>query len=655
MSDALLLVSVAVALTSGVPGLFLARRGSAGERIAAFAIVVSAALGLAGLAVRGAAEGPPVVPWTLAREPLALRVDGLSAMFLAQIFLLAPLGSIYGLGYWPAAEHPEGGRKLRFAYGLVAGGMTLLVCAKSAIVFLFGWEVMAVAAFFAITTDDRDEAVRDAGLVYLVATRVGALFLYAMFVALHAGAGSWAFAAPDHPLSPALANVIFLLAVLGFGLKAGVMPMHVWLPGAHANAPSHVSAIMSGVLIKMGIYGLLRTVSFFEHPPLFWGLALLAMGIVSGVLGIAFAIGQRDLKRVLAYSSVENIGIIFTGIGIFLVGRSVGDTRLVVLGLGGALLHVWNHGLFKGLLFLTAGAVIHGTHTRDIELLGGLARKMPRTSIAFFAGAIAICGLPPLNGFVSELLVYLALFRVTMLDSRVFVAGAFGAAGLALVGALAVACFVRVWGVVFLGAPRSDHGKDAHDPGGAMTLPLVVLGCACAAIGLGAPIVAPVLDRAVLAGAPELAGRTEPVASLAPLGHLPAAGAALVLLVALGGWFVRSRARRPDTTTSVTWDCGYAAPTSRMQYTASSFGDMLVTLFSWALRPERSTARPAGLFPETERFDTHVPAVVLDRLVRPATRRLGRALAWWRWIQHGNVHLYILYILVALLLAVFFR
>src|ERR1019366_3529425 len=271
------------------------------------------------------------------------------------------------------------------------------------VLFLVGWETMALAAFFCITTEDRDEAVRQTGYVYLVATRIGTLLLFAMFAVLHAASGTWDFAAPGASIAPSSATAIFVLALLGFGLKAGLMPLHVWLPGAHANAPSHVSALMSGVLIKTGIYGIARVCSFFDHPPVGWGVALLVAGAVSGVLGVAFAVGQHDLKRLLAYHSVENIGIITMGLGVAVLGRAVGSAPLVALGLAGALLHIWNHALFKALLFLSAGPVLHATGTREMDQLGGLAKRMPRTAFAFLLGAVAICGLPPLNGFVSEL------------------------------------------------------------------------------------------------------------------------------------------------------------------------------------------------------------------------------------------------------------
>jgi hydrogenase-4 component B len=472
--------------------------------------------------------------------------------------------------------------------------------------------------------------------------------LFAMFAVLHAASGSWDFAAPARPISPAAANAIFVLAVLGFGLKAGLMPLHVWLPGAHANSPSHVSALMSGVLIKTGIYGIARVGSFFPQPPLAWGAALLVVGAASGVLGVAFAIGQHDLKRLLAYHSVENIGIITMGLGVAMLGRTVGSPPLVALGVAGGLLHVWNHALFKALLFLSAGSVLHATGTREIDQLGGLAPKMPRTAFAFLFGAIAICGLPPLNGFVSELFVYIGLAR-TIGSSRLWLLGAFGAPALALIGALAVACFVKAHGAVFLGQARSPRTGHAHDPGAAMLGPIAVLGLACALIGLAPITVAPVLESATSAWAPEVAAVVAPLELLAPLHLVSVAGLSLLILVGVCAAWLAKTTREPVTTSGPTWDCGYASPSPRMQYTASSFAQTLVGFFSWALRPEIHAPAVRGLFPAAAAFHSHVPDTVLDRAVVPLSRGGAGALRWFRWVQHGNVHLYLVYILATVL------
>jgi hydrogenase-4 component B len=651
MSGALILVAVGLVAVSGVPGLFSGRRSPIGERVAAFLLILGSVLGL--VAAVGAMASPASFEhaWAVPGGQIAIRLDGLAAIFLVPLFVVAPLGSIYGLEYWPQQDHADDGRKLRLFYGLQAGGIGLTFVAANAVLFLVAWETMALAAFFCITTEDRDETVRQSGYVYLIATRIGTLLLFAMFAVLHAASGTWGFAAPAHAIAPSAATAIFVLALLGFGIKAGLMPLHVWLPGAHANAPSHVSALMSGVLIKTGIYGLARVSSFFERPPIGWGVALLAAGAVSGVLGVAFAVGQHDLKRLLAYHSVENIGIIIMGLGVAVLGRAVGSAPLVALGLAGALLHVWNHALFKALLFLSAGSVLHATGTREMDQLGGLSRRMPRTAFAFLLGAVAICGLPPLNGFVSELFVYLGLLDMLGSD-RTWVMGAIGAPALALIGALALACFVKAHGAVFLGQGRSARVERAHDPGARMLGPMALLGLACVLIGIAPAIVAPALQSATTAWAPDVAAVVQPLGILAPLHILSVTGLALLALTAASAALLARSSRRVPVASTVTWDCGYAAPSPRMQYTSSSFAQTLVAFFSWALQPDVHRGATAGLFPAPAAFHSHVPDTVLDRAVLPLSRGGARALGWFRWMQHGNVHLYIVYMLATIVVLV---
>jgi len=370
------------------------------------------------------------------------------------------------------------------------------------------------------------------------------------------------------------------------------------------------------------------------------------------VLGVGFAIAQHDLKRLLAYHSVENIGIICIGLGVALLGRSLGRPELVVLGAAGALLHVWNHGLFKALLFLGAGAVLHATGTRDLDRLGGLWRRMPRTGLAFLVGAVAICGLPPLNGLVSELFIYLGLFRAGGGGGGPWLAGALAAPALALVGALAVACFVKVIGAVFLGQARSPAVDRAREVGPAMLSPMAVLAGCCVFIGIGAPLLSPVLDAGVACWMGTSAA--PPLTSVAPLVTVSATSAALlVAMVGVGSW-VAARARAAAAEAG-TWDCGYAAPSPRMQYTASSFGEMLVALFAWALRPEARAPRLVGPFPPAASFHSHVPDTVLDRAVVPAFSLAGRAFARLRPLQRGSIHLYLVYILGTLLALLLWR
>ena len=653
MAEWCVIAAIGCAIASGMPGAILPRESRAGERIATVLMVLAGILGVGGgiRAIVAPSLTGITLAWSVPGGALSIRVDGISAMFAIQVFAISALGSIYGLGYWSQSDHPHNGRKLRLFYGLMTAGMATLAVARNAILFLAGWEIMALAAFLTITTEDEERPVREVGYLYIVATRVSTLALFAMFALLFGATGAFDFDTGGMVARSSTGTAIFLLAVFGFGLKAGIMPLHIWLPGAHANAPSHVSAVMSGVLIKMGIYGLVRVTAGFANPPLWWGVVVLAMGVISGVLGVAFAIGQHDIKRLLAYHSVENIGIIWMGLGLALIGRTMDQPVLVVLGLAGALLHVWNHGLFKALLFLSAGSVIHATGTREIDQLGGLQKRMPWTALFFLVGAVAICGLPPLNGFVSELLVYLGFFRsVAMHAGRWWLMAAFAAPALALVGALAVACFVKVFGAVFLGVERSRHAARAHEAPRSMTGPMAVLAACCLFIGLGPVFIAPVLDRAVTAWAP---GSATHLASAAPLGWISVSGAGLAVALLCAAVWLKRRAPAPDS--ALTWDCGYAAPSPRMQYTSSSFAQIIVRIFSFALRPKVHDAHPHGPFPKPAGFHSHVGDAVLDEAVYPSARGVGRAFLWMRWIQRGTVHLYLAYILLTLIVMLVWR
>ncbi|MGE5195089.1 MAG: proton-conducting transporter membrane subunit [Deltaproteobacteria bacterium] len=656
MSEGLVLAGTLVLAGSGFPGLLFGRNSLVGQRLATALAVFGAGLGLAGVGWFWATgESQPIIrPWALPGGVLNVAIDGLSAIFLVPVFLIALLGSVYGLGYWKQTEHPQNGRMLRVFYGLLAGGMALVVTSRNGLLFLFAWEIMAVSAFFLVTTEDDKEEVREAGWIYLVATHVATLCLFALFALLHRATGSFKLVAlAEGSLTPGMATAIFTLALVGFGLKAGIMPLHVWLPGSHAIAPSHVSAIMSGVIIKMGVYGLVRTTALLPNPPVAWGAIVLALGVVSGVLGVAYAIGQHDLKRLLAYHSIENIGIIVMGLGLALIGRSLGRIDWIILGMCGCLLHVWNHAFFKALLFLSAGSVIHATGTREIDHLGGLARFMPRTALFFLVGAVAICGLPPLNGFVSEFFVYLGLFRT--LFSPSFAGAAFAAAALALIGALAVACFVKVYGAVFLGNARSEHARHAHESPASMLGPMSVLAGCCFLIGLAPRVIAPVLEAGVSAWAPEVADPGPRLAVLVPLNWISIMGVALVAGLGLTWWLLSLRLQSSVVAQGPTWGCGYLAPNTRMQYTSSSFAQMLVSLFGWVLRPRLQKPVNLPLFPQKTDFHSEVPDAVLDEAVLPSFHFVAWLFSWLRILQQGNIQIYLLYIFLALVALLLWR
>jgi hydrogenase-4 component B len=614
--------------------------------LAAVMVVTGSAAGLvAAFAALGVGAGASIqLAGPLPELTLHFHLDPLSAFFLAPVCLMGALGSIYGLGYWNQAHHPRSGRRLRFCYGLLIASMSLVVLAADAIAFLFAWEVMALSAFFLVCTDENKKQAREAGWLYLVATHISTLTLFALFAVLRLACGSFEF----RQLEPAHAGLgvrtaVFLLALVGFGFKAGMMPLHFWLPGAHANAPSHISAILSGVLLKMGIYGLLRTLTLLPIPPVSWGALVLILGTVSAVLGVLMALGQHDLKRLLAYHSVENIGIILMGLGLAMIGQARGRPEWIVLGLAGCLLHVWNHALFKSLLFFAAGSAIHASRTREIDRMGGLGKSMPGTSLLFFIGAVAICGLPPLNGFISELLIYLGLFK----SVQAAPGAALAAPALALVGALAVACFVKAFGAVFLGFSRSQSIRRIHESPLTMIIPMAILAAGCALIGLLPWAIIRPLQAVICQWNPELLPALEMLAPLALVTKLSLGFAGILLATFL--LYKRSSSRRDDRA-SGTWDCGYSQPITRVQYTASSFAGTLVALFRGVLCVRSHEPEILGPFPPATRFESHANDVVLDRWLEPQWRRFKSALAPLRVFQQGGVQSYLLYILMILTL-----
>ena len=642
----LLLVAVGILVLSGLAALWRPRLGVGG-------LVAGCVLGLipAGRVLLGGATESFRLSWNVPYGAFFVEVDALSAFFLIPIFVLSALTAVYGDEYLAAWR---GKRRLGaswFFFNLLVASMVMVVLARNAVLFLTAWELMALTSFFLVTFEDEKESVRDAGWTYLVASHLGTAFLLAMFVLLGREAGSLDF----NRFAPVNAGVLFLLAVIGFGTKAGFMPLHVWLPEAHPAAPSHVSALMSGVMIKMGIYGLLRTLTFLGPPPLWWGWLLVAIGLSSGVLGVLFALAQHDLKRLLAYHSVENIGIIALGLGVGLLGLSSGSMSLAALGFAGALLHVVNHALFKGLLFLGAGAVLHATGTREIEHLGGLAKRMPWTAATFLVGAVAISGLPPLNGFVSEFLIYLGSYAGAVRGGAPVAVPLLGViAGLALIGGLAAACFTKAFGIVFLGEPRHDHAAHAHEPGLSMRLPMALLAGGCGLIGLLAPFVVKVLPP-VLACltrarvADSLADAVQPL-TLIVFGCVG-------VLVLVGGllWLRHALLSGRRVETAVTWDCGYAEPTARMQYTASSYAQPLTELFAPLLRTRRKFAPPVGIFPQASSLATETPDMAREAVFRPLFAGTGWALGRLRWLQQGRIQLYVLYIALTLLVLLIWK
>jgi hydrogenase-4 component B len=638
VSALLVLIGIALCIVSGFPAIVMRRT----PWIAAPLIIAGAIAGLAGCALGLVEPAREIVfPWLIPGGAFHMRVDALSAFFAAPVFLLAAVGGL-------ADVDSGGGPPVKAFFGVMTGSLVLMMTAVNAILFIAAWEIVAAAAFFLVVTEHEKPDVRRAGWIYLAASHVATLGLFAIVALLHGMTHSWSFV--PLPLGAAAmpaGRAVFWLAIVAFGIKAGLMPFHVWLPGAHAAAPSHVSAVLSGVVIKMGIYGLVRVLSLFDVIPDSFGVTILFAGIVSSIFGVAFALAQHDLKRLLAYHSIENIGIIVTGIGIGVLAQSHGLTALAMLGYAGALLHVWNHSLFKALLFLSGGAAVHAVHTREIDRMGGLGRAMPWTAAAFLTGAVAISGLPPLNGFVSEWLLYVAGFSTMTTPSA---AGTpllmiLAVPALALTGALALACFVKAFGAVFLGAPRTAEAASAHESPRTLRIAMLPLALACIAIGLFPATIAPLLGRAIRIAAPQIARTGSLVTYLQPVQTAAITFAAIAVLISIVLIAATRRARR-----TVTWDCGYLDPTARMQYTSSSFARGLVAFFAWAMPAEVHGPQAMPLFPPEGKFESHVPDTVFDRALMPALRGGQRLLGYARYIQSGHVQLYLLYVVVTLVI-----
>ena len=573
-------------------------------------------------------------------EALHLRLDGLSALFLALLSVVGGAGAAYSRGYWSDHAYPASAPRGRAWWSALVLCMGLVLIASNGLHFLLAWEAFTVCAYFLITLDRRWVAVRAAGWLYLAASHVGTVFLFAFFAMLAGRTGGWDLGPMRERagLAP-----LFWLALCGFGVKAGLFPLHVWLPSAHANAPSHVSALMSGVAIKMGVYGLVRFSGWLPVPAE-TGWVVIGLGSAGALLGIAFALAQNDVKRVLAYCSVENVGVIMIGLGGALLARAHGDAPWGRLALAGALLHVWNHGAFKALLFFGAGSVLHATGTREMSRLGGLWRTMPWTAGLFALGAVAVSGLPPLNGFVSEWLVYLGLFDAVTSREPSSWAAMPAVIALAMAGALALATFVKAGATIFLGAPRTRMATHAHECGGWMRGPMLGLAGACVALGLAPVLLWPAVSRAVGAWHPAWTSAVAP----APLSTLGSVDVALAVLAGAAGIALWRKARANGLARHLTWDCGYAAPTARMQYTSGSFGGLAASWFAWILRPERRLRRPRGPFPTAAIRIERTPETVLERLIAPVAARLMRVSTAVRRLQHGRLQAYVLYVVVGL-------
>jgi hydrogenase-4 component B len=644
----LLLDLIAAWIVLGIAGL-PSRRGSPLVARVLFPlgalICVAVAVIAAIFLLTGHAPQTTILPLGLPDLPFHLRLDALSAFFLLILGVAGAGISIFSAGYFRAGEGTAPGL-MGLQYHVFLSSMALVLLADDAYLFMVAWETMALSSYFLVTSQHRIPEIRRAGFLYLLMAHVGALCILLSFGVLQGGSWLFTFDAMRHAsLTPTLATTAFLLALLGFGTKAGLVPVHVWLPEAHPAAPSPVSAMMSGIMLKTAIYGFLRVSFDLLHVRFWqWGVLLLAVGLFSALYGAIFAAVQSDMKRLLAYSSIENVGIIFTGIGLSILFETCNLHLFAALALCAALVHALNHSLFKSLLFLTTGSVLHSTGQRNLGKLGGLIRRMPWVATIALVGTLSIAGLPPLNGFVSEwLLLQSFLFTPQIPHAFVNMFVPLGAAVLALTAALAAYVMVKFYGVVFLGQHREASLSEAHDAGWLERIGLLWLALGCIAIG-----VVPQLAMRPAAGVTGmLLGQSVATSSLwwiAPIAPQQASYSGVILLAGILGTIgitflvvrvlAHGRMRRVPT-----WDCGYPHQTARMQDTAEGFGQPIRHMFGAFFRMERDLPTPTD---DPPRYRIKIEDRLWRVLYLPIARATQKIADMVSVLQSGSLSLYLM-------------
>ena len=621
------------------------------------AVVVGAAAGVLSCAAGfGASVGAALAgnraewqgPWFLPVGAFHVALDPLAALFLCCLFGVGLLSSIYGAAYMLAFAAKRRVAWTASAFNALLASVALVFLARDGILFLLSWETMTLSAFLLVAFDHQQAEVRKGALWFLVVNHFGVACLFGYFALLAGAVGGFQLPASATAFSPAMSAALLALAFVGFGTKMGLAPFHGWLPAAHPVAPSHVSAVLSGVLLKCGVYGLLRTLLIVRGVPAAFGWVLFACGAATALLGAINILAATDLKKSLAYSSIENLGIIALSLGLGVVGLASGSKVLAALGLCGALLHVLSHSAFKSLLFSAAGSVLHGAHTRNLEEMGGLLARMPATGALFLLGAASAAAIPGLAGFASEFLVYRGLLEaLSHLRPAGQAASAAALAGLALTGGLAAAGLTRAFGIAFGGTPRSEQASHAREQGAGLIWPMAALGVVCVALGvipragfaLASPAVAQFgIDPAVLAA---------PIAQATRVGYLGLFFLSLcALLMGLRDRLLRAR----PVARSVTWGCGYAAPTARMQYSAASFASPALNVFSGAVDTEAGGDLPEAPFPAALERRSSTSDRLEQALYQRAPAWIAQKLTAVRALHRPRLQQYLLYMFVALVL-----
>ena len=586
----------------------------------------------------------------------SLVFDPLSLFFVFVILLISIPSAVYSVGY---LKHEFSHKKIVSAWILLflfVLSMLLVVTVSNALLFLICWEVMSLVSFFLVVFDTEDKKSIKAGIIYIVMTHIGTAFITASLLVMFQYAHSFDFIAMKQACLAMPANtknIVFLFLLIGFGTKAGIVPLHIWLPYAHPQAPSHISSIMSGVMIKTAIYGIIRFVIFILGANTFWwGNLILIFASISCLVGVMYALMEHDIKKLLAYHSVENIGIILLGVGASIVFTSINLPVLAVLSLAAGLYHLVNHAIFKSLLFLGAGSIYKATGLRDIEKLGGLIKTMPYTAVSFLIGSMAISALPPLNGFVSEWLTLQVLFSgMINLTGASKISMCIYAAALALTGGLAAACFVKAFGISFLALPRSDEAKNAKEVSAWMYIPMFFLSALTLIFGIFAAQILKVLSKIA-----ESASGLSPAPVYKFNLSLPLTALALVLIAAAVYLSVRYIFGPRKVTIGKTWGCGYYNLDSRTEYSATAFSKPFRIAFSFFYRPSRKTEKISDSFYHVKSFkhETSITPVFNKYIYDFILKNTLDTANYLSRFQSGSIHFYIAYIFIAIVFLIVF-
>jgi len=611
---------------------------------------------------------PNVIPFF----DLEIFVDGIAAFFLLMVGIVSFAVSIYSIGYSKEYQIKKRTMALGFLFNVFILSMVLVVASNNAFFFLLFWEVMSLTSFFLVIYDhDKEENVKS-GMTYLVMTHLGTAFIFASFLLGYIQTGSFSFDSFRHGSSsfPLLVkNLVFIFALIGFGTKAGMVPLHIWLPKAHPSAPSNVSALMSAVMIKIGIYGVIRTIfdfSGFGASPDFawWGMLLIAFGSASAIIGVLYAVVERDIKRALAFSSIENIGIILIGLGLSVVFASFQLTTFAMLALVASMYHTINHAVFKGLLFMGAGSVVSVTHTKNIEHLGGLVKQMPWTALLFLIGAISISGLPPFNGFVSEWFTMQSLLSSYHIPSTILqISIAFASLPFALTIGIAAATFVKLFGMTFLSKARSKYAINIKEVSHSMILGMSILAAVCVLFGvmpyLGTSLISTAFHMSSQPSSPfdTLTIQNSSGTSFANLSMPVVVIMLSSVSIAIFG-FIRVLSGNTKKTKYGTWDCGFGSLNERMEYTPTSLSQPIRAVFKVFFRPRNQTEKESfgenSYLLKTVKIETAIKNIFEDLLYTPIVSSFIFFFDKVRRLQTGKINAYLLYIMITLVLLLLF-